>query len=451
MNKEHDLIIIGGGVGGLTSAALATRAGLSAVVMEPRPLGGRARSPEVSGVPVDLGAHALYAGGAAEQILSRLNITLPLTAPPLDRGTLAMGEEFVRMPSSPFALLRSELPFRTKRALAMFLMFPPKPYATVREWLATITDDTARSIVAALVRLSTYDGDFLDADATPYAAQLKQSIDHGVGYLPRFSMLVDALRAAAPRVPVIRSAVAEVMNDGAVHTRDGKVMRAGHVILAMPAPDAAKLFSPLGPYAATARAIRAASLDVVLHGALPVPSRALALSTDRALYFTSRVTEHGDTVLHVLGNHVAGKKPSRQELESFLSEAQPGWRERVRGARFLSSITVAHKTPSPPPSHPRVSLVCDTTGDGMLCDAVMSSARHAIDHVLQRAERSRDALRKRVSRRSQNSSDARPPQSRALPPSSLLEDAVHRLRHADAPIHPTLTFWRRANFENGSS
>src|SRR5436309_2879388 len=64
MNERCDAVVVGGGIGGLLCAARLARSGSEVRVIERASrAGGRALSPSVDGVPMNLGAHALYLGG----------------------------------------------------------------------------------------------------------------------------------------------------------------------------------------------------------------------------------------------------------------------------------------------------------------------------------------------------------------------------------------------------
>src|SRR5258708_125651 len=67
--------VVGAGVGGLLTAALLRARGVDAVVVErASKAGGRARSPLLGGLPVNLGPRALYHGGPFEAALRSLGI-----------------------------------------------------------------------------------------------------------------------------------------------------------------------------------------------------------------------------------------------------------------------------------------------------------------------------------------------------------------------------------------
>lgn len=73
--RKYDAAVIGGGLSGLTSSIYLAKAGLSVVLLEKaNQLGGRSVTVKKNGAMLNLGLHALYKGGAAEEVLNELGI-----------------------------------------------------------------------------------------------------------------------------------------------------------------------------------------------------------------------------------------------------------------------------------------------------------------------------------------------------------------------------------------
>src|SRR5262245_45821500 len=116
MRDRVDVAVVGGGVAGLTAAALAARAGLGVVVLESgASVGGRGRSRVQAGFVFNQGPHAVYRRGPGRSVLTELGISLEGAAPALPyRATL--GDREGLLPLGGSTLLRSGL-FTTREKL----------------------------------------------------------------------------------------------------------------------------------------------------------------------------------------------------------------------------------------------------------------------------------------------------------------------------------------------
>src|SRR5690242_11816193 len=75
LSSSPDEAVIGGGLGGLAAATYRARQGARVVLFEKAShLGGRAMSEVLHGHVFNLGAHALYLGGPARQVLDELGV-----------------------------------------------------------------------------------------------------------------------------------------------------------------------------------------------------------------------------------------------------------------------------------------------------------------------------------------------------------------------------------------
>jgi phytoene dehydrogenase-like protein len=418
------LIVVGGGLAGLFTAALVAQTGRKVVVLErsSRP-GGRAMTLVERGIHFNLGPHALYCRGLAYQLLKELEIPFTGGFPNARRGCLTDGDRSYAIPRGVGSALASRLlsigeKVNFLRLVAGLPRLDARGFDRVSfdDWIgqAAGTGNLAR-LVRMLTRVSTYidDRDRLSAGAA--IDQLKQALSGGVWYLDGgWQTLVDGLRARLLQQGVelrtgVRVRSVGVEDDGvAVELATGDVLQSGTAVLAIDPPGAIDLLglpddAPLARWAADCIPVRAACLDVALSH-LPLPQQCVAFALDRPLYFSvhsasAELAPTGVAVLHVMKYLGASReRPAEEvesELEAYLERLQPGWRAHVVARQFLPGLTVAHSTPRADESglsgrpagqvdgQPNVFLAGDWVGPhGMLADASAASAREAARRVV---------------------------------------------------------------------
>ncbi len=407
--------VVGGGVGGLATAALLARGGCAVTLYErARHLGGRAQTAEVSGFRFNLGPHALYRGGAAMRVLGRLGVK-PKGGVPGGGGTYALrAGRLHTLPRGPVSLMTTDLlslagKLDFARLMAGVGRLDPDALAgmSMREWLETrLPREDARAMVAALTRVATYCADHGELSAGAAISQVQLAFTANVLYLDGgWSTLVDALETTARRAGAhvetsARVDAVIVHGPGArvhgVRLADGTVQAADAVVVAGGPEDVAALLpgdAVLAREAAEAVPVKAATLELGL-ASLPRPEALFALGVDGPWYVSVHsaaaggLAPEGGAMVHVakyLGG--ADAEGTEAELESVMDVLQPGWRLHVTARRFRPTLRVSHALPRagtgglagrPRAEVPHVSglyRVGDWVGpEGMLADASFASA-----------------------------------------------------------------------------
>jgi phytoene dehydrogenase-like protein len=362
-----DVLVVGGGLCGLGSAAYLARAGLSVRVLErASTVGGRASTERVAGFALNRGPHALYRRGEAKQVLTELGV--PLSANPVPaRGQALRRGELHRLPVDLWSLFTTSLlGWNCKAASAKLFGSLPRldperlPFVSVAEWLdGLVACDGAREIGHAFCRLSTYVNRPELFSAATALRQIQKALS-GVLYVDDgWQTLADGLassaEAAGARIECeARLTALEATGRGYELILDGgRRSVAKAVVLAIPPSQAAKLLESAGvrmPSLKEALPVRMAALDVAL-AKLPRTEPRFVLGMDQPLYFSvhssvARLAPAGGALIHV-GKYLRGDESDpdadRAELEGLLDQAQPGWRKELVHVQYLPRITVAER------------------------------------------------------------------------------------------------------------
>ena len=267
---QSDVIVVGGGMAGLTAACYLARARADVTLFEKAPiLGGRAATRESDGFLFNRGIHALYTGGVTSRALEELDITY-------DHGTpketfVLQGDELRSFPTSLPQFLRTDLlsagdKLALVRFFAALVRAKPRDLAgtSVQEWLdRKVRRPRMHRLMVSLAYPLVYTSALDLVSAEVFVDKLQRALKHPVHYIDGgWQVLVDGLRTAAERagVRIISDAHVEAVELGGarvrgVRLRDGSLVQASAVVVATGPRDAAKLVDDLsacGPLAPVA-------------------------------------------------------------------------------------------------------------------------------------------------------------------------------------------------------
>jgi phytoene dehydrogenase-like protein len=424
---KYDVAIIGGGMAGLTAAALAAKAGKRVVVIEKQSrLGGRAMTNRKDGAYFNLGGHALYKGDAYETFRD-LGCMLKGGEPSIDAYGIWNGKLGV-LPTSLGSLLSTPLlTWKGKLEfagwLAKFARLDTRKYdkVSLRDWIeGEIKDPMVRHIFYSLLRTASY---VMAPDlqaAGPVLRSLASALK-GVLYLDEgWGQIVEELRETATRHGVSFLAghhAASVSHQaglvGGIVLDDGTLIEAGNVIIAASPAVAHKLVThadstSLKRWKEQAIEVTSACLDVALRK-LPRPKQQFIYGIDTPVFLTNqsraaRLSDDGSQVVCLIKYQGAESDPEKdlRELESTLDLAQPGWRAEVVAKQYLPRITVCHDflhvrdRVYPGPNVPEIEglyVAGDWVSHGeLLVDAATASAKRAVRHMLAAESRERNVI-----------------------------------------------------------
>jgi phytoene dehydrogenase-like protein len=423
-SSQTDVVVVGGGMAGLTAACYLARAGVDVTVIERASyLGGRAATQDFDGFRFNRGGHALYTGGAASRVLEELGVSYDYGIP--KRTFVMQGGKLSPFPVDPLGFLRADL-LNAGDKLALVRLFvalgAAKPRAlantSVQGWLDhNVRRPQLRRLMTALARTFVYSTALDLVSAELFVEKFQRALRHPVHYVDGgWRTLVDGLRAAAERAGarIVSNVQVESVEIGdgharSVRLRDGSVVRASAVVVATSPRDAAKLVDgrehpAIRQIVEGLIPVRIACLDVALEH-LPVPDRPVVQDLDGPRFMSaqsvySRVAPEGAALIisfkQLDPRHPGDPREDERDLEGLLDAAQPGWRDALVKRQYLPRIEAVGTLPTAREGgfagrpDPRVTgldnlyLAADWVGpEGFLVDASMASAHRAAELVLE--------------------------------------------------------------------
>jgi phytoene dehydrogenase-like protein len=411
--NSSDVVVIGGGIGGLASALALARTGKRVTVLESGArFGGRGASDLESGFVINQGPHALYEG--SRSILASLGIEVGARLVSPRDNYIDDGERLHLLPAGATSFFKTTYldardRFALGRLLPLLLASGPSASITFEAWLERQElPPRTRGLIEMIARVATYGADPAHAAAAPILVQVRSAIIGGVRYVDGgWNAIVEALArglTATGRARIMTRAraleIEPTSNSFRVHT-ERESFEAQDVIIAGTPGMASTLLTPLDAHEPpSGPPLRVACLDLGL-GRLPKGSAKAAFGTNEPTYVSvhsesAALAPEGQAMVHAalyLGDRTPEPARDRALIEASLERSIPGWRNEVRFERYVpAALASCARVDSPVgfAGRPSVTVrslsnenrgvhrVGDWIGErGLLLDGVLTSAMSA--------------------------------------------------------------------------
>ena len=419
---QPPVIIVGGGLSGLSAAAYLSRAGHAVMLFEKASTpGGRARTRQQNGFFFNQGAHGLYLHGPGERFLSELGVRYSGSQPQRSGYLGLEGGKTYPLPTGAASLLSTRLLTLAAKSelIRLFGRLKSINYEefqerSLQDWLELhVQHPQVRQLLLAGTRAATYTHapDLLSASlALSLLTGQVLYLDNG------WQTLVDDLRqkaqeAGARIITQARVQAIEIAGEEySARLADGSNYKASAVLLATDPETASALVLDgahvaLRRWATQAIPSRVACFDIALRR-LPRARNLFAMGMDRPLYYSvhsasAHLAPEGSALIHLMKYLRPGEatepEENRQELEALMDLLQPGWRAEVVEQSFLPHMIASNAIvqarlgglfgrPGPVvPGLPNLYVAGDWVGtEGQLADACFASARSAARLIMAR-------------------------------------------------------------------
>ncbi|MGG3443213.1 phytoene desaturase family protein [Bacillus nitratireducens] len=423
--RKFDVAIVGGGLAGLTASIYLAKAGRKVIVLEKSSrFGGRGMTINKNGICMNLGAHALYRGGAAFLTFNELGLDLPGGMPSTKAHGIWKGDvftiptDFRSILSTPLLSWSAKVQFSRLMIHLGKLDVGKVKKMSLSTWAENeIKDPMVRNIFYALCRTTTYTFAPTIQLASSVLKQIQLSMKEGVFYVDGgWETIITRLRDIANNVGVQFSANKHVLeiehyeDKQRIHCFDDELFEVGTVIVTTPPKEACKIIkgaerTSLYRWSKQLVPVTVAALDIGLRR-LTNPTHQFALGLDQPIFFTNqsraaKLSEDGSIVVSLIKYHnpmleINHFHDDQEQLENTMELLHPNWKREVVAKQYLPKITVVHdfphidrvEKPGPNiPEMPGVYVAGDWAGhDEILADAAVASGKRAALHILKQLE-----------------------------------------------------------------
>lgn len=373
--KNFDIVIVGGGLSGLTAAVYLSKLGKKVAVIEKgKHLGGRASTKEILGSSYNLGPHAFYKKGEALRILREIGIAVEGGSPRLN-GTIFFENLPYELPSTFISVLKTKLQsYKEKKEFIQLMLnlgtMEASKYnqQTLEQWAeSTIKSKLNQQLFYTFCRLASYihAPELVRADVV--LRQLKLSLGGAIYVHRGWQSIIDKLEEQGRKLGVTflkNSIVKEIdvisnIKQVLLTTKKGEAqtLMAKWIISTVSPKELLTTVkgiqqSKVSDVLTNCIAVRAACLDVTVNH-LTDSTRHFSLDMNQSFYYSnhshsSKLSYHpSNQIIHVM-KYLRPEElaVAEQVLEDFLEKNQPGWKDYVVSKRYSPNLIVTHRIPT---------------------------------------------------------------------------------------------------------
>jgi phytoene dehydrogenase-like protein len=418
----YDVVVVGGGLAGLTAAARLARNGKHVLLIERAKIGGRSITLSIRDFQFNFGAHAVY--GRDRSILSNLERELELSLHWRDfsqsKAKYDLGDELTDIPASIKGLIRTKM-LSTKGKMA-FAMFVAKTIAgiyrgddsqSISEWLSKhrVSSEVRRMLLTlASSNFFTKTPEQIPSDVFFHYYRSLFQTQKGVSYLAGGwqSIISELSRVMIEHGGTILEKTKidsiQVKNERVCSISIGEeVVTANDFILAIPPGECNRLLGDThGLLPECPETTSVFVYDIGLSTRILTPYTYLYSTNDKLFvtdisFYDPSCTPLGGQLLQGIAYLEEGEDSDvvKGKMEAFFDKHYGGWRECLVVPRIAkksvvqeSKWSISHR--GIPVNHPSLSNLyfagdwCQ--GEGQLSELSFSSAAHVSDQILNKGE-----------------------------------------------------------------
>jgi 15-cis-phytoene desaturase len=365
VKSHHDVVIVGGGLAGLSAAARLAKKGKKVILLERGQIGGRAVTLNLKGFSFNFGAHAIYGRDTSilQTLQKELNISIDWKDFNPNKAKYDLGDSLTDVPANIKGLFRTKVLKGTDKLTFTFNIFKTmiavekgKAHLSIKEWMEEqhISDDV-KKMMLTLASSNFFTKDPESIPSTVYFDYYRRLFKTnkpvayiGGGWQALISQFVNVIEENGGEI-VTKQKVEKVSIENhqvtAVESK-GRIFEAEEFLFAIPPKELAKLFAEtkmthLMQHYASYEPNYVFVYDIALKERIDVPytyiydRKERMFITDISYYDESCVTGNGQllqAIAYMNKDDIGDKEiveRYKHKIEALYDKHFPGWQEQL--------------------------------------------------------------------------------------------------------------------------